>query len=132
MSLETDLWTLLMSAPAVAALAETRLYPLMIPQDQDLPALAYQLISAPGIYSHETGDIGLIRARMQITGQAATYDTLYSLLAAVRAAVTGYKGTVGDTDFHAIFVDNQRTEWAETFLRPTGRLDLVLWYREVV
>lgn len=131
MSLEADLWTLLTNDAGIAALIDERLYPLLIPQDLDTPALAYQVISAPGIYSHETGDVGLVRARVQITAQAATYDLLHALLYAVRAAVTGYRGTVGSTHFQAIFIDNLRQDWAETFLRPTGRIDLVIWYREV-
>jgi hypothetical protein len=131
MSLETDLWTLITSDGTVAALIADHFYPLLIPQDIATPALAYQLISAPGQYSHESGDIGLVRARMQLTAQAATYSALYSLMAAVRSVVTGYAGTVGDTDFQAIFVDNQRADWAATFLRPTGRMDLVIWYREI-
>lgn len=130
MSLETDLWTLLTTDSAVRALAGERLYPLLIPQDLTTPALAYQVISAPGQYTHDQGDIGLIRARVQITGQASSYSTLHALLEAVRAAVTGYAGTVGDTHFQAIFVENYRQDWAETFLRPAGRIDLVIWYRE--
>ncbi|GEM_PF-947418 len=132
MSLEADLWTLLTSAPAVYARCGNRVYPVLIPQDIVTPALAYQLISAPGQYTHDQGDIGLIRARMQLTAQAETYDALHALVRAVRAALTGYKGTVGTTELQALFIDSERHEWADTFVRPTGRLDVIIWYREVV
>lgn len=123
-----DLVTLVTEDAAVAALIGTRMYPALIPQDAVLPALAYQQISEPGLYSHE-GDVGLMVVRMQFTAQATSYASARAVLDALRAVLTGYSGTVNNTHFQAVFVENARDEWAATFERATARLDVSIWHR---
>jgi hypothetical protein len=125
-----DLRSLILSDTAVAALVGTRLYPAPIPQDAVLPALAYQLISQPGQYAHDAGDIGLRRSRVQVTAQASDYAGIRALLDTVDAAISGYRGVVGDTHFQALFIDSVSDEWALRFERPSGRLDLIIWHRD--
>jgi hypothetical protein len=124
-----DLYTLITSDSAVAALIGTRLYPLRIPQDAALPAVSYQLISQPGHYAHAEGDVGLRRSRVQLTVQANDYARMRSVLAALSDAVSGYRGTTGSTWFQAIFTETVRDEWAEAFERGAGRMDVIIWHR---
>lgn len=124
-----DLRTLITSDGTVSGLIGARMYPNRIPQDKALPAVAYQLISQPHIYAHAEGDVGLHRARVQITVQATSYSSLRSVIEAVTDVVSGYRGTTGSTWFNAIFVDNTPDEWSESFERPTGRVDLIIWHR---
>ncbi len=52
MSVETGLAAELLGNAGVAALAGTRVYPLLIPQVIALPSIAYQVIGGPASYSH--------------------------------------------------------------------------------
>lgn len=126
-----DLVTLVTADVAVAALIGMRMYPLQIPSDGVLPAMAYQQISEPGIYTHDRGDIGLAVTRVQLTVQATDYAGGRAVLNAVRAVLTGYRGTVGSTQFQAIFIKNMRDEWATTFERATARMDVNIWHKSV-
>lgn len=124
-----DFYTLITSDDTVDDLIDGRLYPLRIPQDAALPALAYQLISAVPHYAHGEGDVGLRRDRVQITAQASDYAGIRALLDAVDAVVSGYRGVVGGTHFQAMFVANVRDDWGDRFERGVGQMDVIAWWR---
>lgn len=128
MSIETGLYSKLAGTAGVAALVGTRIYPQVVPQEQDLPALAYQRISGAPRYTH-SGDAGLTRARFQITCLAATYAGVKALAAVVRAALTGATGAWDDVTVGACLVENEADGWADGFLAPVVRLDCIIWYR---
>ena len=103
------------------------MYPLLIPQDVSLPAIAYQTISDVPGYAHG-GATGLDYARIQITCQASTYTAVKSLQAAVRRAVSRFTGD-GETVVQGPRIENQRDDHADVFGTSVARLDLVCFYR---
>jgi len=133
MRLEEALYAHLSGDADVAALVGDRIYPLLVPQDADLPALAYQRISGVPIYAHD-GPPGLARARVQITCLGRSYSEAKDLAARVRAALSGYRGTMGGAggvEVGAAFIENHRDELAEAFgPAPVARLDCLIWYQE--
>lgn len=133
MSVESALYTLITTDSTLAALVGTRLYPLVIPQEQclDAAALAYQVISAQPEYAHAEGDVWLDKVRVQLTAQAATYSALKSLLRALRTRLSGYKGTVNTTDDVQAVFWTARDDYAPTLARPTARVDMTIWYRDL-
>ena len=73
--------------------ADMRLYPLVIPQDAALPAVAYQKISSPKTQSH-SGSSNLAHSRFQFTCAADTYAEVKEVANAVRHCWDSYAGTV--------------------------------------
>lgn len=129
MTLEAGIYAHLIADSGVAALVATRIYPLLVPQDATLPALAYQRISGPRDHAH-TGATGLAFARMQLTYVAASYNEAKSLGEAVRAAMDGLKGSMGAVTVGACLLDNERDDWATAFEKPVVRHDYLIWYQE--
>lgn len=133
MSVETALYTLMTGDTALAALVGTRVYPLVIPQETCLEAaaIAYQVITYRPNYAHAEGDVYLDWVRVQLSFQAGTYSDLKAAMAAARALLSGYSGVVNTTDhLQAVFWE-ARDDYAPTFARPTGRADLIIWYRDL-
>lgn len=120
-TIEEALFTRLTEFAETAALLGTRVYPLAVPQDAAMPALAYQRISGSPAYSHD-GFSNLSRARFQMTCQADTYARVKALAAAVRHCWDGFKGTVEDIDLVA-FIENELDSTSEA---PVVRLDVRL------
>lgn len=96
MTIEAQLYTYLTNHTALKALISTRVYPMIIPLNADLPAVAYQVLSDPPLETHQ-GVIGFHRMRIQFTAQDHSYNgvvtlsnTLASALDAWRGAVTGF------------------------------------------
>jgi hypothetical protein len=80
----------------VTALAGTRVYPLVIPQEAPLPAIRYARITTfrPQVMSEETGTAEIM---LQLDSYATTYAGAKALGNAVRAALTRWRqaGTYG-------------------------------------
>jgi hypothetical protein len=128
MSIETGLYSELTGDAGVSALVSTRIYPLQVPQDVAMPAVAYQQISGSPEYAHD-GDSGLNWARFQFTCQAETYAGAKALAVAVKAALSGASGTMDDTTVDVILIDNE-TDWrSEGFDIPVVRVDVMVWYQ---
>lgn len=129
MTIEEGLYELLTMDTAVAALVGTRIYPLLVPQDADLPAMAYQRISGPRDHTH-SGASGLAMARMQLTYLASSYAAVKALAEAVRAALDGLRGSMGEVTVGSCMLENEFDSWAAVFGLPTVRHDYLIWYQE--
>ena len=129
MTLEEGLYAHLVADSGVAALVSTRVYPLLVPQDATLPAIAYQRISGPRDHSH-TGTTGLALARIQLTLIASSYANAKALGTAVRTAMAGLRGSMGAVVVNACLFDNERDDWATVFEKPVVRHDYLIWYQE--
>lgn len=99
MSIKRGLYAFLTTAPGITALAGTRVYAEVIP-DQDFdqaslrPCLVY---SRQGVERTRTfcGTIPLVTSTFSIDCYAPTADAAEQLAAAVRSALTDYRGLMG-------------------------------------
>ena len=117
----------------ILAIIGTRAYPNAIPQEADLPAIAYQVISRPGAMAHD-GPVGIAWPRFQFTGQADDYDEIVDLMNKVRVAFDGFSGLMGGAggvEIEGSFVKDIRDDYQFATERETRRLDVVLWHKEV-
>ena len=74
MSIESALFAhLTADGSATAAIAGNRVYPLLIPEDVSMPAVAYQRVGG-GAEFDNNGANGFRRAQMQITCQGAGWE----------------------------------------------------------
>lgn len=86
--IETELVSILSGHSGVSGLIGTRLYPVVIPQDKTLPAVAYQKISATRVHTL-AGPTNLAHPRVQLTCWALTYAEAKQVIEQVRAALYG-------------------------------------------
>lgn len=112
----------------LAALVGTRIYPLFIPQEAPLPAIAYQRISGPRVHSHDGVD-QFGRARVQLTCQALGYDEAKDCAHLVRQAFRGFSGQMGGPagpQIHEIRIENEMDGYNDEGDRFTVRIDLII------
>lgn len=109
----------------VAALIGARAYPLVVPQDVALPALAYQVISSVPYYAHDGGS-GLARTRVQFTLHADTYMQIKALQKQCRLCWHAYSGTVGGVRIDEAAIDNEVDGWDDTHGAPVVLMDVKL------
>jgi hypothetical protein len=90
MTIEEAVYTYLLGITAITDIVSTRIYPAVLPQGVDLPALTYMQISNPVHH-----DVDIAYPRMQISSWAENYADVKSLFYAVKEAMQRYKGVMG-------------------------------------
>jgi hypothetical protein len=114
---------------AVAALVGTRMYPGKLPQGVTGASLVYNEISGQGDH-HNEGASGLVSVRMQIGAWAPTADAAHALFLAVKEAIDGYRGPMGNVDVQGVFIDSWR-DIDDTEANLRGKIaDYFIWYAE--
>jgi hypothetical protein len=97
---------------ALTALIEGRVYPNVVPQDKDRPAIAYQMISGPTDYYHDGP--GTTRYRYQLTCEGDTYVEATQVADAAIDALDRFGWRVA----------NRRDGYAEIRELPVQRVDV--------
>lgn len=133
-TIEEGLKTYLTGYAGLTSLISTRVHPMRIPQGATIPCLTYQRISTPRIKTHDSsGSSGTAYPRFQFDAWATTYAGAKAITDQVRAALNGYKGTIGTTNtvtIQASLVDDEKPE----FDSETGLFrilsDYLIWHQE--
>jgi len=95
MAAEKVVYALLSQASAVTALVGARIYPLQVPQDEDLPAITYQVISAVELDRLDAASAyTLTQTRISVAWVDTDYARLKTGLKAVRAACWYARGAI--------------------------------------
>jgi hypothetical protein len=94
--IEQGLYTVLTGDSGVVALCSTRVYPGVIPQDEDLPAIAYQLTTQDRPKAH-SGGLGIVISELEVAAVAETYAAAKELGAAIVTAVERSRCVWGST-----------------------------------
>lgn len=136
-TIEEAVYSRLTTFAGLAALIGTRAYPLVIPVDADLPAVAYQTISHNPKHSM-TGPTGLSETRVQISTVADDYAEAKRVDGQVRAAFDAVAFTVLQTTtepgvhVQGAFIDDGSDGFdAVTFApraAPVIQTDVILWH----
>lgn len=96
MTIDEALGYFFKNTAGISALVSDRVYINRLPQTVTLPAITYQRISTPRVLAHDTsGATGTAYPRFQVDAWATTYASAKAITDAVRAALNGYKGTMG-------------------------------------
>ncbi len=128
-SIEESVVSRMLGYAEVSALVGTRIYPLLTPQDVDMPALAYQKISSPKTQS-QSGSSHLAESRFQFTCEADDYPTAKALAKAVCHCWDGFKGTVASIRIDGALVQDDRDSYSEQHAAPVVRVDVLIWHYE--
>lgn len=129
-TLEEALFGYLTTVPrATAALIGTRLYPLLIPQEQPLPSVAYQRVGTQPKMEHG-GASGWARAVIQFTCQSTSYSGVKAMTQALRDDLAGYRGTMTTgIDVHFCNQVNE-SDQDDLFDAAVSRCDFEFLYKE--
>lgn len=87
MTVESDIYTALADDATVGGLVSTRIYPVILPQNVDYPAISYQRVGNAPRPTLEDG-VGLQNPRFQIDAWAESADGARALATAVIAAMS--------------------------------------------
>lgn len=130
--MEEALRTLLVGNAPLAALVSTRIYWNVIAQSAASPAVVMYVISAAPGY-HMQGDDRLTSSRVQIDIRATTIASAWAVSRAVKALLSGYRGTVSTTKFGGIFLLSERQRYDKPANSSEGfhmvSLDFDVWSR---
>jgi hypothetical protein len=107
MTIEAGIYGILSAYAGLTALVSTRIYPLVLPQDCDLPAVCYQLVSDVPEYILAKA-VANQNARVQVNSYAITLDAAKSVAIQVKAAMVGYDGTIGSVAVRDITIANEQ------------------------
>lgn len=129
--MEAALFKHLSTQAGVTALVGTRIYPLVLPQNVAYPAIRYQRISTPRVYS-KSGPSGDSRPRLQIDCWALTYGDAKRLADAVETAMKGFAGTHNGHRVASVVCDDEQDGYEPDPAPPVYRrtLDFLIWYEE--
>jgi hypothetical protein len=100
--LESGIVKLVMGDPAVTAVALTGGFLLELPKDEPLPSWCYRSISDQGDYGLR-GEHGFVTRRLQIDCFGNAKADVLLLARAINKVLSGYKGTLADTDQTTVF-----------------------------
>jgi hypothetical protein len=126
--MESDLRALIIGDSAVNAMVGDRVYPLLLPQQPTLPAIAYQRISSSHVHSH-SGVSGYCTARVQFACYAQSFAEAASLGDKLRAAIDAWAGVQGATSFAGILLLDERDAFEEEALSFRKDLDFEVQYQ---
>jgi hypothetical protein len=108
--------TAILAGLLVGTAAESRVFPLKLPQDGQLPAITYQQISnvrREGM----GGTIPVERVRVQVDAWAETYKAVRSLGKEIDDRLNRYKGTIAGIEV----LDTHRLNETEMYESDTQR-----------
>lgn len=98
MMLHEAFFAYLTAHPLLGGLIGTRLYPQLIPENALLPAMAYQQISLGDDAMAHDGPLNVVTTTFQFTCQAETYNAAQTMAAALRNALHGFSGLMGNEE----------------------------------
>ena len=101
MSVQNDIYARLSAYAGLTALVSTKIYPLTMPQDIELPYVTYSIIS--DVPEHAMGaDPNIRTIRIQVSCWADTYDEAKAIEVQVKAALSRYRSG----NFKDVFFDS--------------------------
>lgn len=132
-TIEQALYTGLTGYSDLATLIGTRLYPVVLPENDALPAVAYQRISTVSTEDRDSSvssdDLNLARFQFDVVAESALSARAVALV--LRRAL---RSLIGATDprIDAVFMDNQYDGYEDTSRYFTVSLDAIVQYLESV
>lgn len=106
MDIEEGLCAFLEAATSVTAVASTRIYPDVLPQVPQYPAVTIERISGQRVHNL-AGPSGLGTPRIRINAWALSKAESKSLARAIRQAVDGYRGLMGTVEVRQTRIENE-------------------------
>lgn len=114
---------------ALTGLVANRAYPTTTPQNAVKPYYIFQRVSTPQRAASLTGDSALEQSRYQFTVVANTALEADTIAEALKTALLGYKGTMGDRYVSGITLGGDIDDFEPTTQTYRRIVDFLLWHR---
>lgn len=101
-----DLFSFLVRDPGITALIALRCHPVILPQAPTFPALSYSQVDATRVRA-VAGPAGKVRRRVSINSWARSSIGVWILADAVRTALDGFAGMMGDTEIGSVILEQE-------------------------
>jgi hypothetical protein len=131
MLIEEALKTLITTDSRFISVIGANLYPLIIPEDAKLPAIAFQEITSKFSIRHD-GPGDLVTTQIQFTIEGDSYRSAKIAAKTVRSIIDGYRGIVDGIKIGGIFCENEYDGYSENSELRTVRQDYQIEYSEEV
>lgn len=95
MMIESGIHKLIVTDPRFADIADSRLYPILLPNDSPLPAATYQAISIKALYVLDAR-VNFDQLRFHVDTWGKTYGHAKDLASAVVKVLDGFSGALPD------------------------------------
>lgn len=132
MSVDEALYAHLVTQTSITSLVDLRIYPLLMPQTGQLPAIVYQRISSQRTAAHE-GPAKVVVARYQFDAFAPLVATAQAIVDAIRLACDGFSGLLGGVDgvmVASILADDEQMFYDDETRTKRVVIDLMITYYE--
>ncbi len=129
MTISQALRAFLLARPSIVALVGARIYPQILPQKPTYPAITYAQASGVRLRILE-GPAGRARPRISINSWADTHETMDAVADAVRAALDGYAGPMGDLNVGSVVLDNEFETFEEEARMHRKLQDYIISHEE--
>lgn len=132
MTIEEALYKTLTSTIGLSSLIEARVYPVLMPQNCQLPAITYQRISGSRVYAFQK-DTDLAHPVFQINCWAKTYSEVKSIARQVRLALQNFSGLMGGTDgvnVSAVIILGDMDDYEPETGIYSIKMDFEIWHEE--
>ncbi len=126
-----DVLAFLEADAALSALIGTRLYPLRLPQQPNVPCISYAVIASARFHAW-TGPLELVRTRVQFDAWATNYSEVVAVADALRLRLDGYKGPAGAGEIQGAFFDSERDLFEQDAELYRRSMDYRIWMPEDV
>ena len=127
---EKALTQVLLESDLLAELVGDRVFPQVLPQFCDYPAIAYTVVDAVPINTLD-GNAGLESVRVQFDVWASSYSDKAAVSREIRRALLAYEtgGTVAGFNIGAVLLETQRDEPYEHETKSFRTiLDFMIWH----
>lgn len=104
-----------------------RLYPLVVPLNATLPAVAYEIVDSDEVTSH-SGLSGLSFTRFQFTCHAADLSGASAVASQIRLCWNGFVGTLAGVKIDGSIPDSPRQGYSEQHAAPVVQIDVMVMH----
>ena len=125
--IETTLRTHLLADAGLAAKIGTRCYPVQLPQQPTLPALAYLRVSMDPVQHRSSAQAGAARSRYQFDVWGATHQSAQETATALIAALGTFVET-GTPRVDVALLENVQDGIDETTKRRRVIVEAFIWH----
>lgn len=136
MTIETALFSYLITKSPITTEVSTRVYPSVPPSDPTYPFITYQVISN-GPAHDMSGAVGLTEVRLQIDAWAFAASQQQAISEAARNVLDGFRGLMGTEllDVRQCFLDSRNTfqepdKQGKNLPVYRASLDFLIWHVE--
>lgn len=106
MTIEVAIFSRLTNDTPVSDLVAARVYPVILPQNKEMPAITYEKVSGERVHAMGS-DTGIARPRFRFHCWGDTFDDALGLSTVTRQALQRWRGTESGVEVLSTFIESE-------------------------